>query len=160
MEDENSDCKALGYWICQLLAYLWHKNTSVKSLKTPSCCPAKTKWYTWAKGRLPVKEWSNNSPRQVLHVAAFRSPFQDRAREMWLVPDDALAGPPASLWSWGWSWGFLHPWNHWKSFENSQAVKRLGCCASVRGSATYNYYPSFWFLTLVHSKSLTRKNEE
>lgn len=32
----------------------------------------------------------------VQHVAAFRSAFQDRAREMWLVPDD-LAECPAPL---------------------------------------------------------------
>lgn len=55
---DSSGCQALGYRICWVLAHLWHENTPVKSLKTPSCCPVKPKLYTWAKGMPPVKEWT------------------------------------------------------------------------------------------------------
>lgn len=88
----SSGCKALGYWMPAPCTPLARKHICQKP-GSPISLPSEDKMVQLGKGNASC---GGVEQQQVLHVAAFRSPFLDRAREKWLVPDD-LAEPPAPL---------------------------------------------------------------
>lgn len=112
-------------------------------------------WYTWARRAPTAKEWSSDSPVscKYLHSGLRAEGGQERCG-LCLTP---WWGHLHLCWPWGCCCCSPHPGNLWASFEGSQAAKRSGCWAPVRGSATRDHYPSFWSLTFIQQRPHKKK---